>query len=66
VQWPACIPQGLREVPHSAQEQGDALFARPNVCGLFAGFGHPNRVLLWVKAVEGCRVEVELVAQNKN
>ncbi len=35
-----------------------------DVGGLLVDLGHPHGVLRGVEAVEGCRIEVELVAKN--
>jgi hypothetical protein len=64
VHWPASLLQFEGEVAHRRKEQRRAWLAGNDVGGLLRHLGHPHRVLGGVEAVEGGRVQVELVAQH--
>ena len=66
VQRPLRGVQGLREVAHRSEEKRDALLAGPDVGRLLLHLGHPHRVARGVEAIEGRRVQVELVAQHEH
>ena len=58
------VLQRLREMAHGTQEHHDALFAGRNMGGLLGHFGHPHGIQGGIKAIEGRRIQVELIAQH--
>jgi hypothetical protein len=66
VQGATCRLQRQREVPHRRQEHRGAGPARQNVRRFIANLGHPGRIDLGLEAIEGGRLQVELVAQHQH
>ncbi len=64
VQRSTRLLQRQREVAHRREKHHGARFARPHVGRLLRNLGHPHGVAIGVEAIEGRRVEVELVAQH--
>ena len=64
VQRAASGLQGECEVAHRRQEHHGARLARPHMGRLLGHLGHPHGVDAPIEAVEGRRIEVELVAQH--
>ncbi len=57
-------PQRIPKMPHRGKEYCDTRLCRPHPCGLVCDFRHPHRIPCEIKAIEGCRIGVQLVAEN--
>ena len=58
-------PSGVGgEVPHRGEEHRDAGLTHPHDRGLLGDLGHPHDIGRGVEPVEGCGVQIELVAQH--
>ena len=60
------LAKRLCKVTHGTQKESDALLARPHVGGLFLGLGHPHKIMLGIKTIKGCSLQVELVSKDHN
>ena len=66
VNRPASRLERPRKVTHGRQKHRDPLFAARNMSGFLDRLAHPESIERRVEAVEGARLQVQLIAQHQN